>query len=244
MKDYYTLIEILITLYKNNKNIRNQLSYLSAILKIKKGINSFDYDFDYYVDNGIYLKYIRHETTSFDNIIFSLKRQNESLVVKNEDGNYNLENQNIATINPTYQKHFNEIIGNIVNNEFLNKYFLEISIVYNDYTYYLIINPNGLCITRKRMGDVDTELVFDAKNVDVKIKNINGDIGTLPSLSIFKLKVPKYFFTDAMIDITDRTLESLGDQDLTNFFVSEIVSSDNCEISSYLLNRQITKKMY
>lgn len=242
MKDYYTLIEILITLYKNNKEIKNQLSYLNVILKFKKGINSLDYDFDYFIENGIYLKCVRHEISGFDTIVYGLKNQNESLVVKDENGNYNLENKNIASINSSYQKHFNETIGIVVNNDFLNKYFLEVDFIYKENEYHLIIAPTGLYITRRSEDRIDLELAFDAKNGEVKLKN-KKDV--YKPLLIFMTKIPKNIFNDEMLDITNRTLETLENQDLTDYFFSEIISGDD-NLSFYLQdngNRYLIKKM-
>lgn len=242
MKDYYTLIEMLITLYQNNKEIRNKLSYLNVILKFKKSINSLDYDFDYFIDNGIYLKCIRREISGFDNIVFALKNQNESLVIKDEDGNYNLENKNIASLNPVYQQNFNETMNWVINNEFLNNYYLEANFIYKEDEFHLIIAPTGLYITRKNEDKIDLELAFDAKN---GVVNLKGKKDVYKPLSIFKTKIPKNVFSDNMVDITDKMASVIDGEDLTSYFFSEISSGDS-NLSFYLQdngNRYLIKKI-
>jgi len=242
MKDYYTLIEILITLNKNNKELKNFLSYLNVILKFKKGINSLDYDFDYFVDNGVYLKCIRNEISGFDTIVYGLKNQNECLVIQDENNNYNLENKNIATLNPVYQEHFNETISLVINSEFLNNYFFESDLIYNEKQYHLIIAPTGLYVTRKNEDKIDLELAFNAKS---GIVNLKSKKEVYKPLSIFKMRIPKSILTDQMVDMTDRSLGGLDEQDLTSYFLSEINSGDS-NLSFYLQdngNRYLIKKM-
>lgn len=232
MREYYTLMDILVTLKKQNIKIDDELGPLNVFLKFKNGVNSFNYGFDYLLGNrygGSSIRCFKKFTSGFDNIISTIKNQNESLIVVDENGNYKLENNNIASVNPVYQKHFNDVIENTLNNDFIKQYFLEESFEYKDYNYHIFIAPNGIYISKTKDEKQELEMVFDAKNGLVNLKNKN--IVKHP-LSIFKIRIPKNIFSDEMIRITDKTISGLSEEDLLSQIPSDLGDND---ISSSLV---------
>ena len=77
MREYYTLMDILVTLQKQNHVIKQQISVLNIFLKREK---LFNYDFDYFIENNsVKIKYINinEPKSKFSKFISNMKNNKE-----------------------------------------------------------------------------------------------------------------------------------------------------------------------
>ena len=224
MKDYYTLMELLMVLKKENSEIVKSLNSLDVFLEFKEGLNSFDYEFDYFLDNGVYLKYIRKNISGLDKLIYGLKNQNECTIFKDENNNYRLGNNTIAKVKDVYQKYFDELVEKILQTKFLNVFFIEDDFIYKDELYHIVITPKGMYIKKQKDNKVECQLVFD---VNSNIINCIGANNVIPNLSILKIKIPKSIFTSEMNDIIEKQLVRLSSDELSLENLCEIDNEYN-----------------
>jgi len=224
MRDYYTLKEIVFGLRKEQLRIAKKLRLLESKVTVynDKKYNSSRFDFDL-VNNNVKLVYHLHEKYGllgnllnvvmfrFKNI-FEGKEYVEELR-KLEDGDYKIGGLGglKATVFSDEQNDFNEIVDELLKDEFVNN----VSLRYTsdlksnfDKTFWL--SPtNSFCINRK---DNATSLFYDAKGDNGVVfqfspkRNLQDVINEM-----LKVKFPRKLFSEYIQFIIDNSEETKKD---------------------------------
>ena len=232
MCDYYTLMELMVVLKKENARIMKQLDVLNVFLKFHDMKNSLDYSLDYDVlENEVVIKHVLNnsEYLSFFNKLSLITKKGENKILE-ENNNYFLEKENVAVVNPTYQQHFNLGIRNILYDLFLNNFYLNYDFEFENKKYYLTISPANLVLRRfDEQNKVDYEFYFSPKNCTLDfskseyIKEID---------EIVNIKIPKKVFSSEIIELIDNILNICSKSE---FSENNLVSQDDLYGNSTLI---------